>query len=57
VAAIFGVIILVWVVGGYWRQSLPIFLSTIVLAIGSTAAVGASQGWLSAELLRREREE
>ena len=56
-AAIFGVIILVWVVGGYWRQNLLLFLSTVVLAFGSIAAVGASQGWLLAELRRREGEE
>lgn len=31
---IFAVIILTWIIGGYWRKSTPVFISTIALALG-----------------------
>lgn len=56
IAAIFAVIILAWIVGGYWRQNLPIFLSTVAMAVGVTGMQFAIQGGLVAELRRRERQ-
>ena len=53
VVAIFGVIIAAWIVLGYWRENTPVFISTVVVGVGVTAAQwGASRG-LRDELQRR----
>jgi hypothetical protein len=54
IAGIFGVIILAWVVLGYWRDNLPVFLSTLVLALSTQVMMRATSGGLVKELARRE---
>jgi len=50
---IFGVIILAWVVGGYWRKNVPVFISTVAMALAISAVQIASRSGLVAELKRR----
>ena len=50
--AIFAVIILTWIVLGYWRSNLPVFVSTVAMAITISAALYASQSGLKSELRR-----
>lgn len=52
-ATIFAVIILAWVVGGYWRKNIPVFIATIAMALAIYAAQVASRGSLVAELKKR----
>lgn len=57
VAGIFGLIILGWIVGGYWRDNLPVFIATVAMAISTFAMMGATQGPMIEELKRREQVE
>lgn len=54
VTVIFASIIVVWLVGGYWRQNFLAFVATVVMAGAITAAQAASQAGVVAELRRRE---
>ena len=54
VAIIFGVIILAWIVGGYWKQNVPVFISTIAMGVAVTALQFASVANIRAELDRRK---
>lgn len=54
VAIIFGVIILAWIVGGYWKQNVPVFISTIAMGVAVTAAQFASVSSIRTELERRK---
>lgn len=56
VLVIFGIIILAWIVLGYWRSNTPVFISTLVVAIGAGIAVGAGPRSITQELQRRRRE-
>ncbi|MCC7001080.1 MAG: hypothetical protein IT357_02900 [Gemmatimonadaceae bacterium] len=53
VSIIFGVIVLVWVLGGYWRQNVPVFISTVALSVAITAMQYTSMSAVRAELARR----
>lgn len=53
VAGIFGVIVLAWVVLGYWRENTPVFISTVAIAVAVTASAWASVRGLERELRRR----
>lgn len=57
VLIIFVVIIMAWVFLGYWRENLPVFISTIVLGIAAPAAMHATSNGLRKELRKRERQE
>ncbi len=50
---IFAVIISAWIIGGYWRQNTPVFISTVTLALGISVAQLASRSGVVAELKRR----
>lgn len=50
---IFCAIILAWVFLGYWRSNLPLFLSTLAIAVGTVTAQFASANGIRAELARR----
>ncbi len=50
---IFAVIILAWVVSGSWRQNIPVFISTVAMAVALYAAQTAARGALVAELKKR----
>jgi uncharacterized membrane protein len=51
--AVFAVIIGTWLVLGLWRTNLPVFISTVVLAVGTSASQIAVRGGLMKELERR----
>ena len=53
IIGIFAVIVLVWLVGGYWRQNIPVFISTVAMSVAITAMQIASRGRLQKELARR----
>lgn len=53
VFGIFTVIVLAWLVLGYWRTNTPVFISTLVVAIGAGIAVSTGPRSVRAELARR----
>ncbi|MCC5840519.1 MAG: hypothetical protein JJT96_10370 [Opitutales bacterium] len=53
VMGIFGLILLVWIALGYWKEYLPGFAMTIVLAAGGILGVSVPAMGVSAELRRR----
>lgn len=55
VAAIFSLIILVWIVGGYVTQNTPVFISTVAMAIAIVAVQHASTSALRKELASRRQ--
>jgi hypothetical protein len=56
--SIFAVIILTWVVLGYWRTNVPVFISTVAMGLFLVAATNSSTLALNAELAKRiENEE
>jgi hypothetical protein len=54
VLGIFVVIVLAWIVLGYWRKNVAMFLGTLSLACGAWAIVSVGPRRLRAELARRE---
>ncbi|MCL4844148.1 MAG: hypothetical protein KJZ79_20010 [Bryobacteraceae bacterium] len=54
VGGIFVVIILAWLVLGYWKTNVPVFISTLCVAVGSLTAMTASSAGLRSELKKRE---
>ena len=54
VLATFGVIVLAWIVLGYWRTNTPVFISTIAMGVVAGAATSVTPRSLIAELRRRE---
>lgn len=54
VLAIFGVIVLAWIVLGFWRTNTPVFISTIAMGVFAVVATSATPRTLSTELRRRE---
>jgi hypothetical protein len=54
VFGIFAVIILAWIVLGFWRTNTPVFISTIAAAVAAGASVTAAPRGIRAELARRE---
>ena len=55
VVVIFAVIILAWLVLGYWRTNLPVFISTVAMAVAISATQIATRSGLVAELRKREQ--
>ena len=55
VAGIFTLIVAVWVVLGYWRTNLPVFITTLTMAVTLPLVIFASMGGIKAELKRREQ--
>lgn len=55
IVAVFVVILAAWLLFGYWRENLPIFISNVTMATAITAALVASRAGLVAELKRREQ--
>jgi len=54
VFGIFGVIILAWIVLGFWRTNTPVFIITVAVAVAAGAAVSAAPRGIRAELARRK---
>ncbi len=53
IVAVFAVIIATWLVLGLWRTNLPVFISTVALAVGTSASQLAVRGGLIKELEKR----
>ena len=53
VLGIFGVIVVAWLVLGFWRENLPVFISTVVVALGTSASLHAATQGVRTELQRR----
>lgn len=54
IMVIFAIIILAWIVLGYWKDSLPVFISTVVMAAATSVMFMATRNTLVAELKARE---
>lgn len=54
VVSIFVVIILAWIVLGYWKTNVPVFVSTIAIAMTSVATTSIYPASIKAELAKRE---
>jgi MFS-type transporter involved in bile tolerance (Atg22 family) len=50
---VFAVIIGAWLVLGYWREQLPVFISTVVIAVALTAVQSVGRTAIEQELRRR----
>lgn len=55
VLGIFVVIVLAWILLGYWRSNLPVFISTLVVAIGAMVSVSIAPRSLADELRKRQQ--
>jgi len=55
VAIIFGIIVLAWIVGGYWQKNVPMFISTLAMAISITTLVSLVPRKLANELKQRRQ--
>jgi hypothetical protein len=51
--SVFGVILVLWLVLGYWKDNLPIFISTIAMAVTVSSALLTSQLSLRAAIRKR----
>ena len=56
VGVIFSLIILAWLFLGYWRDNTPVFIITVVLAVGIFYITGNGPKQISAELEKRNLE-
>ncbi len=54
ITGIFGLIILAWLVLGYWRTNLPVFFGTVAMALGVSAMQLATRSSLVKELKKRD---
>ncbi len=52
---IFALIILAWIVLGYWKTNTPVFISTVALAITTLAATSVTPNLVNAELQKRDQ--
>ena len=55
--AIFAIIILVWIVLGHWRENLPVFISTVAMAVAISTLQFSSRSCLKSELKRRRQDQ
>jgi hypothetical protein len=53
VMVIFTLIVAAWVLLGYWKTNVPVFISTLALGVSSTAATSIAPSAARAELKRR----
>jgi hypothetical protein len=53
VGVIFGIIVLAWIVLGYWHSNLPVFISTVVMGLTSLLVTSISPRHIAAEIRRR----
>lgn len=57
IIGIFMIIILAWLILGYWKDNIPVFISTIAMTVAISGALLASRSGLSSEISKREREQ
>lgn len=53
VGVIFGLIILTWLILGYWRSNVPVFISTIAMGLTTLAITSVVPQGIAKELQRR----
>lgn len=53
VAGIFAVIVLAWVVLGFWRTNTPVFISTLAMGVFAVAVTSIAPRALKTEIARR----
>ncbi len=53
VVSIFLVIILAWIVLGYWKTNLPVFISTIAMGVAAPLSITAVTFGIANELKKR----
>lgn len=54
VVGIFTIILLAWIVLGFWRTNIPVFIVGVAMAMAAVAATSVSPRALKAELRRRD---
>lgn len=52
---VFAVILGAWLVLGYWREQLPVFISTVAIAVALTAIQSGSRTAIEQELRKRRQ--
>lgn len=57
VLIIFGVIVLAWIVLGYWRTNIPVFIVTLATSVAVSASMFVTARDLRREIARRAAEE
>ena len=50
---IFALIILAWIVLGYWQTNIPVFIITVVMGLILVSTTGASAAGLRAEIAKK----
>ncbi len=55
VIGIFAVIVLAWVVLGFWQTNLPVFIITVVMGVGAVVPASANLNKLKAEIEKRRK--
>ncbi|MCG9896130.1 MAG: hypothetical protein MH204_11710 [Fimbriimonadaceae bacterium] len=53
IGGIFALIVLMWIVLGHWRENVPVFITTLAMAVGLTAIQVSRRGTILAEIRRR----
>jgi len=56
VIGIFAIIILAWIILGYWLTNIPVFISTVAVAVGTTVSVSVAPREIAAELQKRNQD-
>jgi LytS/YehU family sensor histidine kinase len=54
IGGILGVIILTWILSGYWRTNLAVFISTIAMGVTTVAITSVAPRRFAAEIKRRK---
>lgn len=54
IAGMFALIVLAWIVLGYWTQAFPVFISTVVIGLGLSMSLAFLRRPLVTELRRRK---
>lgn len=55
IGIIFAVIILAWIVMGYWRTNIPVFVSTVVMGLSTVGVTSIGPVSIAAEINRRKQ--
>lgn len=56
VIGLFAVIVLAWVILGFWRSNPPVFISTIAMGLAATGSVSIAPSRLKAAIRKREED-
>ena len=56
VSVIFAVIVLLWIVLGYWRTNTPVFIVTVVMGVAISMVTSVTPRAVTTELNQRKRD-